>query len=523
MLTDGLSKILIIDDDPVDREIYKRCLQQSQSWGFAFAEAGRAAIGIQMSKSWQPDCILLDFNLPDADGIETLAKLQDDAGRVSCPVVMLTAFGDEVLAVKAMNAGAMDYLPKGQVNAGTLRQTVLNAIERFEMQQRIAAQRFALEESGRRYQVLLEAIPEMVWTANTEGRVQYANTRWFEYSGVTLDDAARLGWDRLVHPDDRERSFGAWDSAAKSGSVLEIEHRLRRAADGCYRWHLVRAVPMRSGSDAQTTWFGTCTDIEDQKQAEIERLQTQKQQGIGTLAAGVAHDFNNLLVGIMGGASYVMDGLPADHPAQPTLRDVVQAGQRAAELTRKMLAYAGKGAFYVELTDFDRLVRDTCAAMQASIPKTIRLEIRSQRDLPPVRTDAAQLRQVVVDLLMNAVEAIGECSPGTISVNTASLEISEEGLRQDGFAAAGIAPGRYLALEVRDTGCGMDEDTQKKAFDPFFSTKFTGRGLGLAAVYGFVRSSGGGVLVDSARGQGARFRILLPAAYEKEKATVARG
>jgi PAS domain S-box-containing protein len=523
MLIDGVGKILIIDDDPVDREIYKRCLGQSQVWAFEFGEAGCAATGIRMSKSWQPDCILLDFNLPDTDGIEVLAKLQDDTGRVSCPVVMLTAFGDEALAVKAMNAGATDYLPKERVNTDTLRQTVLNAIERFAMQQRIAAQRSALEESGRRYQVLLEAIPEMVWTANTEGRVQYANNRWFEYCGVTLDDAVRLGWDQVLHPDDRERSFGAWNDAAESGSILEVEHRLRRAADGCYRWHLVRAVPMRSASGVHTTWFGTCTDIEDQKRAERERLQTQKQEGIGTLAAGVAHDFNNLLVSIMGGASFVMDGLPADHPAQPMLRDVVYASRRAAELTAKMLAYAGKGAFYIELTDFDRLVRDTCASMQASIPEAIRLELKSQRDLPPVRTDAAQLRQVVVDLVMNAVEAIGECSPGTISVNTASLEISQEAARQNGFAAAGIAPGRYVSLEVRDTGCGMDEDTQKKVFDPFFSTKFTGRGLGLAAVYGFVRSHGGGVQVDSARGQGARFRILLPAAYEKEKATVARG
>ena len=159
MRTERLSKILIIDDDPADREVYKRCLRQSQVWEFEFAEAGGAASGIGMSQSWRPDCTLLDFNLPDMDGIEVLAKLQGDASRVSFPVIMLTAFGDEALAVKAMKAGAMDYLPKGQVNADTLRQILTNAIERFNMQQRIEAQRFALEESGRRYQVLLEAIP----------------------------------------------------------------------------------------------------------------------------------------------------------------------------------------------------------------------------------------------------------------------------------------------------------------------------------------------------------------------------
>jgi PAS domain S-box-containing protein len=520
MHNEGFSKILIIDDNPADREIYKRCLRQSPASAFEFAEAGYAAAGVQMSESWQPDCILLDFNLPDMNGIETLAQLQDDAGRVTRPVVMLTAFGDEALAVNAIKAGAMDYLPKGRVNPDTLRQTAMNAMERFEMLQRIAAQSLALEEGGRRYQVLLEAIPEMVWTANTEGRLQYANSRWFEYSGVGLDDAARLGWNQLLHPEDRERSFGAWDVAVESGSILEIEHRLRRAADGCYRWHLVRAVPMRGGG--QTTWFGTCTDIEDRKQAESELLQKEKQEGIGTLAGGMAHDFNNLLVCILGGASYAMESLPTDHPVQPMLRVVVQASQRAAELTRKMLTYAGKGTFYVELTNFGLLVRDTCAAMRSSIPQTIRLELRSEPGLPSVHTDATQLRQVVVDLVMNAVEAIGEGSPGTIWVNTASQEIGPEWAPPDGFATSGIAPGKYVVLEVGDTGCGMDEDTQKKAFDPFFSTKFTGRGLGLAAVYGFVRSSGGGVQVHSTRDQGARFRVLLPVAQDKGTAA-ARG
>lgn len=204
------------------------------------------------------------------------------------------------------------------------------------------------------------------------------------------------------------------------------------------------------------------------------------------------------------------------------LRGVVQAGERAAELTRKMLAYAGKGAFYVERTDLAELVRETCMALKASIPMTIRFEFRGGCNLPPVETDAAQLRQAVVDLVRNAVEAIGD-SPGTISVRTAAVEVSEEAARKNGFASAEIGAGRYVALEVCDDGCGMDEYTRKKAFDPFFTTKFTGRGLSLAAVHGFVRSNGGGVQVDSAQGQGARFRILLPAVPEREIENCAGG
>ena len=521
MNSERVSRILIVEDNPVDREIYKRCLQQSRFTKFEFAEADSAASGIQALKAWQPDCTLLDFNLPDMDGIDVLARIQDETGRVGSPVVMLTAFGDESLAVRAMKAGATDYLPKGQVTSGTLRQIILNAMERFEMQQRIDAQRSALAESGRRYQVLLEAIPEMVWTADAEGRVQYANTRWLEYTGLGVEDAVHLGWGRVVHPEDRERSWRAWENAVESGSVLEIEHRLRRAADGEYRWHLVRAVPMRIGN--QTTWFGTSTDIEDQKQAEREMLQKQKLEAIGMLAAGIAHDFNNLLVGILGGASYAMDSLTPNHPAQPMLRGVVRAGERAADLTRKMLAYAGKGAFYMERTDLDRLVRETCRHLQASVPHTIRFDLQSNEQLPAIETDPTQLRHVVTDLLINAVEAIGEGSCGTVTVRTKTVEVSEEAGRQNGYAGAGVKPGRYVALEVRDTGCGMDEETQKRMFDPFFSTKFTGRGLGLAAVQGFVRSSGGGVVVESTEGQGSCFRILLPEAPEREVASEAVG
>jgi len=404
----------------------------------------------------------------------------------------------------------MDYLPKEQVAGDVLPHTVMNAIERFQMQQRIDEQRTVLERSTQQYRTLLEAIPQMVWMANAEGRVEYANCRWSEYTGLGIEQAGQLGWDDLLHPEDRERTLSAWSGARQSGSVFEIEHRLKRAADGSYRWHLVRAVPVRVVAEEITYWFGTCTEIENQKQAETVNLQKEKLQGIGQLAAGVAHDFNNLLVAILGGAGLALESLPPSHPARHTLQGVVRAGERAAELTGKMLAYAGKGNLYIEPTDLNQLVRDTCDSLQTSIPNAIRLNIRTRRDLPPVTTDSRQMRQVIVDLVMNAVEAIREGTPGTISVRSGTTRLGE------GFSA-GVTAGKYVVLEVRDTGCGMNEETQKRIFDPFFTTKFTGRGLGLAAVHGFVRSNGGVVLVDSTPGKGARFRILLPAGAGRRK------
>jgi len=506
----------MIDDDPLDRELYRQCLRDAGFRQFAFDESDSVAAGLSKAKEFRPDCILLDFNLPDMDGIEAMNRIKADFGKLPSAVVMLTAFGDEELAVRAMKAGAMDYLPKENLSA-TLARTVVSAIERHEMQKRIEEQRAALENSGRRLQNLLEAIPQMVWTANAEDRLEYANRRWVEYTGLAAEETERLGWSQCLHPDDLERTLQAWKAAAASGSVFEIEHRLRRASDGSYRWHLVRAVPMRS-EGAITNWFGTCTEIEDQKQAEREVQQKEKLEGIGLLASGVAHDFNNLLMCIVGGASCAMGRLPDSHPAQELLRDVVDAGQRASELTRKMLAYAGKGSFSLEFVNLGKLVRETCEMLRPSVPSTIRVECHNGRNVPPVETDRTQMRQVLMDLLENAVEAIGDGVNGRVSVRTTAVEVGEKPTSAMDFGVAAMPSGRYVALEVRDTGCGMDEATQRRIFDPFFTTKFMGRGLGLAAVGGFARSHGGVVQVESSPGKGSRFRLILPAAEMRENA-----
>ena len=506
----GVWKVLIVEDERVDREIYKRFLQKPAAFRFECAEADSADRGIEMCRSWAPDCLLLDFNLPDMDGLEVLRRLGGEDARLPCAVIMLTAFGGEELAVNALKSGAMDYLPKGQVVGDVLPRSVANAIERFQMQQHIDEQRAALEKSIERYQTLLEAIPQMVWVADSSGRVEYANCQWLEYGGLSLQQGGLLGLNGLVHPDDRERTRAAWNKALESGSVFEIEHRLKRASDGAYLWHLARAVPFRGAHREIVNWFGTCTEIENQKQAETVNLQKEKHLGIGQLAAGVAHDFNNLLVAILGGASLVMESLGPDHPAQEMLEGVVRAAERAAELTGKMLAYAGKGSMCIEVTDLNQLVRETCDSVRPSIPRNVRLRVRPGRDLPMLPTDSRRLRQALVDLVLNAVEAIREGTAGTIWVRTGTVEVDEQSQR--------IPAGRYVVLEVRDTGCGMSEETQKKIFDPFFSTKFPGRGLGLAAVDGFVRSSGGDLRVASRPGKGARFRILLPAMPEETRA-----
>lgn len=504
----ALMKVLIIDDDRTDREILKQALSQSPVDQFRFAEASSAAEGLKLCREWMPDCILLDFHLPDLDGMEALRYLTTSCGDSRCAVVMLTAFGGELLAVRAMKAGAMDYLAKAQIIPQNLSQVVRRAVERFRLSEQVKQQRASLEESWRRYQSLLEAIPHMVWVASADGRIEYANRQWSDYTGLDVG-AVGLGWNRLLHADDRESTWREWSRATEEYRDFEIEHRIRRAADGVYRWHLARAVRMRA-TDGATTWFGTYTDIEDQKQAERSAREREKLETIGRLAGGIAHDFNNLLVGILGGADCAMSQLPRSHPARPMLNTVLQSGERAAELTRKILAYAGKGNIFPEPAKVNHLVESICENMRPSIPKNIHLSFHGDPRLPEIRTDVWHLRQVVTDLLRNAVEAIGADAPGAITITTALAIVDDESPGALKFAGAEMAPGTYAALEIRDTGCGMDEETQSKAFDPFFSTKSLGRGLGLAAVRGFVRSNGGGVQVESRVGKGSVLRVLLP-------------
>jgi signal transduction histidine kinase len=253
-------------------------------------------------------------------------------------------------------------------------------------------------------------------------------------------------------------------------------------------------------------WLGTLTDIEDERQAERLLFQRQKLESIGVLAGGVAHDFNNLLVGIIGGVSYALQVLPPEHDLRPVLELAFKAGDRAAHLTRQMLAYAGKGSFQVEDVDIGPMVNATWQLIQPSIPGSVNVKLLIRPDLPPIYTDPTQFQQIVMNLIINACESV---PPGREGVVIVSTDVERVDAPRSTWSAD-LKPGAYVVLEVRDNGCGIDPVTLGKIFDPFFTTKFTGRGLGLAAVHGIVRSNQGSIEVDSTPGKGSTFRVLLP-------------
>jgi two-component system, cell cycle sensor histidine kinase and response regulator CckA len=231
---------------------------------------------------------------------------------------------------------------------------------------------------------------------------------------------------------------------------------------------------------------------------------------VGLLAGGVAHDFNNLLTGILGNATLAMETIPPGNPSRIMVESVVRATERAADLTRQLLAYAGKGRFIVEPVDISRLVREISELMRTSIPRSVQLEADLTPDLPSVEADATQIQQLIMNLVINAAEAIGDRN-GNVRVTTVMQQVDQSWLEASELTGE-IGPGEYIAIEVQDTGCGMDEEMRKHIFDPFFTTKFTGRGLGLAAAMGIVRGHKGAIKVYSTPGKGSTFKILLPPA-----------
>src|SRR5581483_9532889 len=237
--------------------------------------------------------------------------------------------------------------------------------------------------------------------------------------------------------------------------------------------------------------------------------QTQKLESLGVLAGGVAHDFNNLLTGILGNASLALDTTDPGHPNHAALEEVVTAAERAADLTRQLLAYAGKGRFFTRNIDLSDLVRQITNLLRTSIPKTVQLRLHLADALPPMEADVSQIQQIIMNLVINGAEAIG-AHPGTVLIQTAIQNVDEQYITTLAPAGHPLSPGDYVCLEVHDTGCGMDDDVQARIFDPFFTTKFTGRGLGLSAVLGIVRSHKGALKVYSTPGRGSTFKLLFP-------------
>ncbi len=347
--------------------------------------------------------------------------------------------------------------------------------------------------------------------------LRYANQQLAQVTGYTTDQIIGTTFDKYVPPEEQpkvEKSHQRF--MAGDEDVQRYESALMHK-DG-HRTEVEFNISATTHQDRRAALVFV-RDITDRKKAERERraLEAQVQhaeklKSLGVLAGGIAHDFNNLLTGILGNASLLGSEPDLRSTQGEIVEDIQQAGRRAAELCRQMLAYSGKGRFTVEYLDLSEIVRETAHLIQASMSKKAVLQYDLSDDLPCIEADPSQIRQVVMNLITNASDAL-EDKIGTIGLRTDTVDCGKAYLRGC-YIGADLPAGRYVALEVMDTGCGMDKETREQVFEPFFSTKFTGRGLGLAAVLGIVRGHRGALKLDSKPGRGATFTVLFPACEE---------
>jgi len=363
----------------------------------------------------------------------------------------------------------------------------------------------ALKESEARFRAMADSAPVLISLWDAGLNPTFCNSHVLTFAGRTEEQLRASGFEDLVHPDDLERVDAAVRAAVQEQRAFEIEVRMRRA-DGEYRSMLTSGTP-RFAAGTYIGYVMITVDITEFKRKQDYVMAMQKLESLGVLAGGIAHDFNNLLGGILASAELISAGYARGAPPdEQSLLRIRTAAIRGGEIVRQLMAYGGEENQVFSSVDVPQLVAEMLELLKISISKRAALNVNFPAGLPAVRANAAQLRQVVLNLIVNASEAL-EDNQGVISI--AAARVSGEG-----YQPPILASHDYVRLTVSDSGCGMTEEVQARIFDPFFTSKFAGRGLGLASVQGIIRSHGGTIQVTSAPDLGSRFEVLLPVSGE---------
>ncbi len=394
-----------------------------------------------------------------------------------------------------------------------LTQADLRLIVALSEQVNIAISRARLysqvRASEEKYRSLVEQLPVGVYrsTAGPHGRFLMVNPAFVKMFGFADEaEALAVKVSDLYHQPQERQAFT--DHLVAQGSLASFELKLKKR-NGTPLWGAVTARVVVDQRGQPLHFDCTIEDISERKRTEEILRQTQKLESLGILAGGIAHDFNNLLMAMMTHNSLALLRLEADHRARVPLEKAGKAAERAANLTKQMLAYSGRGQFEIRALNLNEVIEENIHLFEVAVPKQMVLRRELASNLPLIDADAGQVQQVIMNLIMNGVEAVSE-RPGELSICTKVAEITAENGHHWYHPGNPLAPDHYVMLEVRDNGIGMDAETLSKIFDPFFTTKFTGRGLGLAAVLGIIRGHKGNLEVQSQLGQGTTFKIYFP-------------
>jgi two-component system cell cycle sensor histidine kinase/response regulator CckA len=494
--------LLLVEDSGDDAELVLRELRHAgidPVWTRVETEVDFLAALQQ-----KPDIILSDYSMPRFGGLRALELLRESGLRI--PFILISGAMGEDVAVEAMRGGATDYLLKDRL--GRLPSSVRRAMEEARLRTGRAHAEAELQESRNRLQLAVTAGRVGLWDWDLVTNKVHFSPEWKLQIGFTDEE---IGEDfhelrSRVHPEDLARTVQCINNfLACQDSGFEVEFRLRHK-DGNWRNVLVQATEVRTPEAGRTRVLGSQVDVTDWVELQSLALQSQKMEGLGRLAGGIAHDFNNLLTVILGVTDLARLDLKKNDPLRLNLDQIYTAGIRASELTRQLLTFSRRQVMTMKVLNLDKAIQEMEVMLRRLIEKNISLVFEPGENLGRIRAGEGQIQQVVMNLVMNAGDAMP--SGGTVVIRTANVTVTGPSSSQ--FPA--VAPGEYVLMSVSDTGTGMDEATRARLFEPFFTTKEPGRGtgLGLATVHGIVRQTGGNIFVQSEPGKGATFRILLP-------------
>jgi PAS domain S-box-containing protein len=499
-------RILLVEDNIADARLIREMLHEAGSDRDVLETASRLSEALLLARKAPFDIVLLDLGLPDSQGLETLTTYLESASEI--PVIVLTGLADDAISVQAVECGAQDYLVKGRIDGPMLFRAIRYAIGRKR-------QEGVLRQNEERYRAVTHSATDAIISADSAGNIVHWNQgaeTIFGYSGAEVIGQPAT----LLMPSCFQEGHLAGMARMRAGGeshvlgkVVEMEG-VRKDGSKCPVELSLSAWLV----DDLRYYTAIIRDVTERKRAEEEKgkLQAQLQQAmkmeaVGRLAGGVAHDFNNLLTVITGYSELLLQKIGKESPMHGEVEQIQRAGERAALLTRQLLAFSRKQIIEPKVLDLNLLTVDVGKMLVRLIGENIDLKTVPGKNVGKVKVDSGHFEQVLINLAVNARDAMPD--GGSLLIETANVELDEAYCAQRPYQ---IAPGRYVMLAVSDTGCGMTGETSKHIFEPFFTTKATGQGtgLGLSMIYGAVKQAGGSIEVYSEVGKGTTVKIYLP-------------
>ena len=513
-----MSRVLIVDDEKSIRRTLGEFLRQE---GYVVEEAEDAETAQRHLENAVFDVVVTDIVLPRVSGVELLHRIHGSAPDVQ--VVMMTGEPTVETATESLRAGATDYLfkPIGKpailrvvANAARIK-SLADAKDKLEKEnlayrenlEKLVKERTAqLEVSEARFRALVETTMDWVWELDAEGRYDYVSPKIHDLLGYRPEEVlGRTPFDLMPEAEAQRVDVIFREIFSKREPFLALQNT-NRHRDGRLVVLETSGVPVFDATGQFRGYRGMDRDVTDRKRLEEQLRQAQKLEAVGQLAGGVAHDFNNILAAIMMQLGLLQMNPKLEEETRIALKDLEVEAERAANLTRQLLLFSRRAVMTVEPLDLDEVVGNLLKMLHRLIGEHIKLEVGDKTSLPLVEGDAGMMGQVLMNLVVNARDAMPK--GGKIAIKTTVIDFDETQAR----LSSGRRPGRFVTLAVADTGCGMDSETLQRIFDPFFTTKEPGKGtgLGLATVHGIVAQHKGWVEVDSLVGSGTTFRIYLP-------------